>query len=89
MCHLNFSETILFAFGIIAVLPTLLRPEDYTTEDKSRAAPIPGICIGIRPITAFFDGIGISLVCYTSTNSVICTLFPFFKVIKLNYQRQN
>ena len=56
MCHLNFSETILFAFGIIAVLPcleTLLRPEEYTTEDKSRAAPIPGICIGIRPIPVF------------------------------------
>ena len=53
MYRLNLSETILFAFGIIAVLPTLLRPEDYTTEDKSRAAPIPGICIGIGPIPAF------------------------------------
>ena len=41
---------------------------------KNRAAPIPGICIGIGPIPAIFDGIGISQVCYTSTNSVVCAL---------------
>ena len=41
-----------------------------------RAAPIPGIGIGIGivPIPAIFDGIGIGQVCYTSTSSVDCTL---------------
>ena len=34
-----------------------------------RAVLIPGICIGIGPILAIFDGIGIGKVCYTSTNS--------------------
>ena len=40
----------------------------------SRAALIPGICIGIGPIPAIFDGIGVAQVCYTSTNSVVCAL---------------
>ena len=40
-----------------------------------RAAPIPGIGIGIVPIPAIFDGIGIAQVSYTSTNSVDCTLY--------------
>ena len=40
-----------------------------------RAVPIPGIFIGIRPITAFFGGIGIGQVCYTSTNSVVCAIY--------------
>ena len=39
-----------------------------------RAVPIPGICIGIGPIPAFFDGIGIGQACCTSTNSVVCVL---------------
>ena len=39
-----------------------------------RAIPIPGICISIGPILAFFDSIGIDRVCYTSTNSVVCAL---------------
>ena len=34
-----------------------------------RAVSIPGICIGIGPIPAIFDGIGIGKVCYTNTNS--------------------
>ena len=36
-----------------------------------RVIPIPGICIGIGPIPAIFDGIGIGQVCYTSTNFYI------------------
>ena len=43
--------------------------------ESSRAAPIPGIGIGIAPIPAIFDGIGIAQVSYTSTNSVDCTLY--------------
>ena len=39
-----------------------------------RAVPIPGICIGIGPIPAFFDGIKIGQVGYTSTNSAVCAL---------------
>ena len=39
-----------------------------------KAAPFLGICIGIGPIPAFFDGIGIGQVCCTSTNSVVCAL---------------
>ena len=46
----------------------------------TRAVPIPGICFGIGPIPAFFDGIGIGQVHYTSTNSVcaILTINLFF-----------
>ena len=40
-----------------------------------RAAPSTGIGIGIRPIPAFFGGIGIGKACYTSTNSVVDTLY--------------
>ena len=42
---------------------------------RFRGAPIPGICIDIGLIPcSIFDGIGFSLVCYTSTNSVVCAL---------------
>ena len=40
-----------------------------------RAAPSTGISIGIGPIPAFFGGIGIGKACYTSTNSVVDTLY--------------
>ena len=48
--------------------------DEHETEGVSptRAALIPGI--GIAPIPAIFDGIGIGQVSYTSTNSVDCTL---------------
>ena len=44
---------------------------------QCRAAPSTGIGIGIGigPIPAFFDGIGIGKACYTSTNSVVDTLY--------------
>ena len=37
--------------------------EKWKKFKKARAVPIPGICIGIGPILAIFDGIGISKVC--------------------------
>ena len=41
----------------------------------SRAAPISfGICIGIGPIPAYFDGIGSGKVHYTGTNSFVCAI---------------
>ena len=33
-----------------------------------------GICIGIRPILAYFDGIRIGQVHYTGTNSFVCAI---------------
>jgi len=45
----------------------------YTLQ-SSKGAPIPGICIGIGPIPAFFGGMGIGQVCYTSTNSIVCAI---------------
>ena len=55
----------------------------------SRAAPIPVIGIGIEPIPAFFYGIGIGQVRYTSTNfcclCIIIHKIVFFpKVVKQN-----
>jgi len=46
----------------------------YSWKSNIRAAPIPGICIGIGAIPANFDDIGIGQVCYKSTNSVVCAL---------------
>ena len=41
-----------------------------------------GICIGIGPIPAYFDFIGIGQVHYTSTNSVVCAiLIVFFQLL--------
>ena len=50
--------------------------DEHETEGVSptRAGLIPGIGIGIAPIPAIFDSIGIGQVSYTSTNSVDCTL---------------
>ena len=44
-----------------------------TTVLNDRAAPSTGI--GIGPIPAFSGGIGIGKACYTSTNSVVDTLY--------------
>ena len=55
-----------------------------TGMTKIRAAPIPGI--GIRPISAFFDGIGIGQVCYTSTN--FCYLCIIIHKIVFSKSRQ-
>ena len=48
-----------------------------------RAAPSTGIGIGIGPIPAFFGGIGIGKACYTSTNSVVDTLYVLY--ITMNF----
>ena len=45
-----------------------------TINVHTRAAPIPGICIGIGPIPAFFNGIRIGQGCYTSANLVVRAL---------------
>ena len=44
---------------------------------NGRAAPIPGICIGIEPIPAIFDGIGIDQVSQYVIQlpvSIVCVL---------------
>ena len=47
-----------------------------------------GICISIRPILAYFDGIGIGQVHYTSTNSVVCAILSM-KYFFQSYQTRN
>ena len=47
-----------------------------------------GICIGIGPIQAYFDGIGIGQVHYTSTNSVVRAILSM-KYFFQNYQAKN
>ena len=68
--------TILFNFHSFPVIFTTSRHKKAYNLGfiYHRAVPIPGICISIGPIPAFFDGIGIGQVGYTSTNSVVCAL---------------
>ena len=47
----------------------------YNLQLGIRAALSTGIGIGIGPIPAFFGGIRIGKACYTSTNSVVDTLY--------------
>ena len=54
--------------GFVAIVRLLLK------QLLTRAALIPGICIGIGSIPAIFDGIRIGRLCDTSTNSVFCAL---------------
>ena len=72
--------------GEVHSAPTVHKSSQYCGRKNhivtARAVPIPGICISIGPIPAFFDGIRIGQVCCTSTNSVVCVLFNFFQ----NYQ---
>ena len=57
--------------------------------NSSRAAPVPSMYLyWYRANTSMFDDIGISQVCYTNTNSVVCALlsincFFLLKVVKL------
>ena len=48
-----------------------------SSSEAFRAVQIPGICIGIKPIPAIFDAIGIGQVCNKSTNFYcLCIINP-------------
>ena len=71
------------------LLATYLRIISYIVQDfeiffqncDQQGCTNYGICIGIRPIPAYFDGIRIIQVCYTSTNFIVCVLYIFMKYV--------